>query len=66
MVLLPTILGLVALTQAAQVKFSLDLTWKKGAPNGVERDMILVNDGFPGPSLIMDEGDDVTVSSNTT
>jgi hypothetical protein len=62
--LLPVILELVALTQAAQVNFTLDLTWEKGAPNGVERDMIFVNDAFPGPSLIMDQGDEVTVSSN--
>ncbi|KAJ5983839.1 hypothetical protein N7481_005938 [Penicillium waksmanii] len=58
--LLPAILELVALTQAAQVNFALDLTWEKGAPNGVERDMIFVNDAFPGPSLIMDQGDVVT------
>ncbi len=41
---LPVILELAAFTQAAQVNFALDLTWKKGAPNGVERDMIFVND----------------------
>lgn len=58
---LSAILELAALAQAAQVNFELDLTWQKGSPNGVEREMIFVNDQFPGPSLIMDEGDDVTV-----
>lgn len=61
--LLLAILELVASTHAAQANFALDLTWKKGAPNGVERDMIFVNDIFPGPALIMDQGDEVTVSS---
>lgn len=51
----------ISLAQAAQVRFSLDLTWQRGAPNGVERDMIFVNDQFPGPALIIDEGDEVTV-----
>lgn len=55
---------LAALTQAAHVKFVLDLTWRKGAPDGVEREMIFVNDVFPGPSLIMNEGDEVTASPN--
>lgn len=57
------ILGLTACSEAAKVNFSLNLSWKRGAPNGVERDMIFVNDAFPGPPLIMDEGDEVTVSS---
>jgi hypothetical protein len=52
---------LISLVQAAQVQFSLDLTWQRGAPNGVERDMIFINDQFPGPALIFDEGDEVTV-----
>lgn len=51
-----------ALIQAAHVHFALELTWHKGSPNGFERDMIFVNDMFPGPPLIMDEGDKVTVS----
>ncbi|KAJ5090129.1 CAZyme family AA1 [Penicillium argentinense] len=61
MLLLAT-LELAALTRAAHLKFELDLTWKKGAPNGVERDMIFVNDAFPGPALIMDEGDEVSIA----
>lgn len=56
-----TLMGAAALSQAAKVHYDLDLTWKRGAPNGVEREMIFVNDRFPGPPLILDEGDEVTV-----
>jgi hypothetical protein len=58
--LLP-IVEFFSLVQAAQVHFSLHLTWQRGAPNGVERDMIFVNHQFPGPDLVLDEGDEVTV-----
>lgn len=57
-----TLIGAAALSQAAKVHYDLDLTWKSGAPNGVEREMIFINDRFPGPPLILDEGDEVTVS----
>jgi hypothetical protein len=56
-------LGTAALSQAAKVHYDLDLTWQRGAPNGVERDMIFINDRFPGPPLILDEGDEITVST---
>ncbi|KAJ5107486.1 hypothetical protein N7456_004161 [Penicillium angulare] len=59
--LVPTVVNLAALIQAAQVHFSLELTWQKGSPNGFERELIFVNNQFPGPPLIMDEGDDVTI-----
>ena len=36
--------------------FKLELTWKKGAPDGFERDMIYINDQFPGPLLEIDQG----------
>lgn len=42
-------------------KFELTLTWEKHAPDGFERDMILVNGQFPGPLLEMNQGDDVEV-----
>lgn len=57
-----TLMGAAALTQAANVHYDLDLTWQRGSPNGYEREMIFVNDRFPGPPLILDEGDEVTVS----
>jgi Multicopper oxidase len=43
------------------VKFPITLTWEKGAPDGFERDMILMNGQFPGPLLEMNEGDNVEV-----
>lgn len=54
-------LCIAGIVQAAQVHYNLDLTWDLGAPNGVPREMVYVNGMFPGPPLIMDEGDDVTV-----
>lgn len=43
------------------VHFPLVLTWEKGAPDGFERDMILINCQFPGPTLEMIEGASVEV-----
>lgn len=43
------------------VVFPVTLTWAKGAPDGFERDMILMNGQFPGPQLDLDEGDSVEV-----
>jgi FtsP/CotA-like multicopper oxidase with cupredoxin domain len=45
------------------VRFPLTLTWEKGAPDGFERDMILMNGQFPGPTLEMNEGASVEVGS---
>lgn len=58
------LLCMAALACAADVYYTLDLTWAPGSPNGLERDMIFVNDQFPGPPMILDEGDDVTVRSD--
>jgi hypothetical protein len=43
------------------IRFPLTLTWEKGAPDGFERDMILMNGQFPGPTLEMNEGASVEV-----
>ncbi|KAJ5812954.1 hypothetical protein N7447_009977 [Penicillium robsamsonii] len=59
--LLLSLMSAVALSRAAKVHYDLDLTWKRGSPNGHEREMIFVNDHFPGPPLILDEGDEVTI-----
>jgi hypothetical protein len=53
--------ALVSPNFAAYVPFELDLTWQKGAPNGNTRDMIFMNGQFPGPHLVVDQGDDVGV-----
>lgn len=58
------LMSLTALAHSACVHFNLDLTWEVGAPNGQQREMIFVNGQFPGPPLVIDEGDDVTVTVN--
>jgi FtsP/CotA-like multicopper oxidase with cupredoxin domain len=42
--------------------FDLDFTWNYGQPDGVKREMIYVNKQFPGPPIIVNQGDDVEVS----
>ncbi|KAI0441959.1 multicopper oxidase [Xylaria telfairii] len=41
--------------------FDLTVTWEKYAPNGVSRNVILINGQFPGPLIEVNEGDDVLV-----
>ena len=41
------------------VVFPVTLTWQKGAPDGFERDMIFTNGQYPGPTLNIQEGDNV-------
>lgn len=43
-------------------KFDLTVTWEKHAPNGISREMILINGQFPGPVLDINEGEDVWVT----
>ena len=50
----------LALAQSV-AEFTLELTWGRRAPDGFERDMVLINGDFPGPTLEMNEGDDVVV-----
>lgn len=45
-------------------QFELNLTWELWAPDGVARKQFLVNGQFPGPPLIMDEGDKIEVTVN--
>lgn len=51
--------SLSSVVLGATVTFPVKLTWEKGAPDGFERDMIYMNGQFPGPPLIVNEGDDV-------
>ncbi len=44
---------------AKLVRFEVVLTWQRGSPDGVNRQMILMNGQFPGPVLELDYGDDV-------
>lgn len=42
--------------------FDLTLTWDSSAPDGVNRNMFLVNGQFPGPKMELNEGDSVIVN----
>lgn len=56
------LLGPPVLAGKHEKVFDLTLTWEAYAPDGFERDMILVNGQFPGPLLELTEGDDVLVN----
>lgn len=47
---------------SALVKQDWTITWEPGAPNGQERQMIKINDQFPGPTILCDEDDDVQIT----
>lgn len=63
-------LGLLAASlvdfAAATVVFPVTLIWAKGAPDGFEREMIFVNGQMPGPTLNLQQGDDVEVGPMST
>ena len=48
----------------AKVDFEVDLTWEIRAPDGQQRYVILTNGHFPGPPLLLNQGDDVKVCWN--
>lgn len=45
----------------ALVNFAADLTWELGAPDGQQRYVIHTNGQFPGPPLLLKQGDSVEV-----
>ena len=45
----------------ALVNFAADLTWELGAPDGQQRYVIHTNGRFPGPPLLLKQGDSVEV-----
>ncbi|KAJ5746443.1 hypothetical protein N7520_011625 [Penicillium odoratum] len=45
-------------------RFELNATWGSWAADGVKRQQTLINGQFPGPPLILDEGDNVEVTVN--
>lgn len=51
---------------AKLVREEITLTWDLGAPNGHVREMIKMNDDFPGPHFTWDEDDDIEVNQITT
>ena len=53
---------LLATTALAELRqFQLVLTWKSGAPDGYQRDMIYVNGQYPGPKIEVNQGDWVVI-----
>lgn len=52
---------LPGLTAGKLIREEITLTWDLGAPNGHVREMIKMNGGFPGPSFVWDEDDDIEV-----
>ncbi|KAF2671315.1 conidial pigment biosynthesis oxidase Arb2/brown2 [Microthyrium microscopicum] len=50
---------LASVAYSAHVNFQLDLTWKEGSPDGNKRQMVLMNNQFPGPQLTLNYGDTV-------
>lgn len=45
-------------------RFELNATWGSWKADGVQRQQTLFNGQFPGPPLIMDEGDNIEVTVN--
>lgn len=41
--------------------FDFTVTWAQNAPDGVDRNMFMVNGQFPGPTLELNQGDSVVV-----
>ncbi|KAK2616916.1 Glc7p regulatory subunit [Conoideocrella luteorostrata] len=56
------LLSSLSAVSGALVKHDWVITWESGAPNGQERDMILINGNFPGPALLCDEDDDIEIT----
>ncbi|KAJ5908082.1 hypothetical protein N7495_000764 [Penicillium taxi] len=56
--------NVVVSKDAPKKQFELNLTWEASAPDGFERMQVLINGQFPGPPLIVDEGDHVEVTVN--
>ncbi|PWY89219.1 hypothetical protein BO70DRAFT_418339 [Aspergillus heteromorphus CBS 117.55] len=59
-------LGLVQWVYCDKVEFKLDLTWEKHEVAGITKNTILTNGQFPGPTLRMNQGDDVSIVVNNT
>lgn len=50
------------LSSAALVQQTLTLTTGTAAPDGVTRNVYFVNGQTPGPDIIVDQGDDVSIT----
>lgn len=47
--------------QAWTRHFDLTISWALNAPDGIERNMFMVNGQFPGPKIELTQGDSVVV-----
>lgn len=47
--------------QASTRRFDFTITWDQNSPDGVKRNMFMVNGQFPGPKIELNEGDRVVV-----
>ncbi|KAH7082931.1 multicopper oxidase-domain-containing protein [Paraphoma chrysanthemicola] len=54
-------LAAACVAQTATKSFRLELTWTKGSPDGHERDMIFINNQYPGPLLVVQQDDWVEI-----
>ena len=54
----------VTLSDARLVRYRMKLTWEVGAPNGVPREMIKINGGFPGPNIIVQDRKSTRLNSS--
>ncbi|TWU71822.1 hypothetical protein ED733_001623 [Metarhizium rileyi] len=59
---LPSALAAALWETAHLRKFDLTITWERRAPDGVARNMILINGQSPGPVIEVNEGDEVWVT----
>jgi FtsP/CotA-like multicopper oxidase with cupredoxin domain len=50
-------LSLASHALATTRHFNLELTWKVGSPDGFEREMIFINNQYPGPALELTQGE---------
>lgn len=50
------------ISSAALFQYTLDLTAGTAAPDGVTRNVYLVNGQTPGPDIVVDKGDDVSIT----
>jgi len=55
------ILAYQSLCSAKTVYFRVDLSWGEASPEGHTRNQILINGTSPGPALLLDQGDIVSL-----
>jgi len=54
--------ALLGVAASADMYYEFVVKWQMGYPNGIWRNIITINDQFPGPPIIVNVGDTVTVN----